>query len=68
VSWDYNPYKHIELIKDDESERWWWYCHNCGGEGRFMSMLLADLEQDWLKHIRNSHAQFPDYFEDWSKY
>lgn len=67
MSFDYNPFKHIELVQDEHSPQlWYWYCHGCGAEGELHSMHLNDLYENYREHLIRGHARFPESFEGWS--
>ena len=66
MSWDYNPYQHIELI--EEGFGWKWICYSCGAEMKLKPTdSLITLKLDWFKHIKESHGQGKRDFKGWSK-
>lgn len=66
MSFTYNPYKHIELIKGEY--HWKWYCHSCGGESEVEYMSLQNILFSFRQHLKESHGRDPEDFEGWSKY
>lgn len=70
MGFDYDPYKHIELVQDDNGF-WGWYCHNCGAESKdylAQDVPLYVLISQWIMHIKISHRREPEDFEGWSKF
>lgn len=57
MSFDYNPYKHIEIIQ--EADRYYLYCHGCGGRPLSVSLRrslsLPTLFYTMGDHVRTSH-------------
>lgn len=80
MSFDYNPFKHVELIQcDDEPNLWFWHCHSCGADSyresrsdglRVPLNRTGDLITDFHRHIRRSHEFTPELLEarGWSKW
>lgn len=79
MGFDYNPYKHLELIQresehTDSGGRTYkagitWYCHNCGGEGQEAWKITSSLKpivDHWFRHLISSHNAMPIHFEGWS--
>ncbi len=68
MSFDYNPYKHIELV--EEKGYWSWHCHGCGGDSEYDwdpdHDYLQPIIDDYRKHLLNSHKRTPEDFENWS--
>jgi len=65
MGFNYNPYKHIEIVESDGA--WKWICHNCGGDmKRPPTDSLVVIKLDWEKHIRESHGQGKRDFTGWS--
>ena len=71
MSFDYNPYKHIELTKDDDGFINV-YCHSCGSEKVNKDVdLIPDgpMGQAFLimaEHVEQSHNLSRDEVKDWS--
>lgn len=82
MSFNYNPYKHMELVVDDETEEliekdyvvgtgWKWHCHGCGADSKQSWSSLEDMLtviKDYFAHILKSHARKPEDFDSWSKH
>lgn len=73
MSFDYNPYNHIELVKSDGGVRV--HCHSCGGARPKSTeaplspaTTIAEAFRVMAEHVRTSHARTPDDFEGWSDY
>lgn len=69
MSFDYNPYEHIEIIRFDDGVGW--YCHSCGGESKehwAFTTPVAEIMSSYFQHVTNSHQRKPEFFKDWSKY
>jgi hypothetical protein len=67
MSFDYNPYKHIDIVQDDDGE-WGIYCSSCGME-KYMfdeNATIADLISVQGLHLLNSHKRSPESFASWS--
>lgn len=70
MSWDYNPFNHIELVRVEASnpadDAWIWVCHNCGGEKRDGSSTdLEVLDRSWQEHIVQSHRTSRSQVAGW---
>jgi hypothetical protein len=76
MSFDHNPYKHVELIQSDEdSNLWFWHCHSCGADGNRTGLVselpLSETQviiDDFYAHIRKSHGRNEEDFASWSKW
>lgn len=73
MSFDYNPYEHIEVIKDGNGVRI--LCGSCGGERprRNEPPLPLTITAEVLfnamdHHLLTSHKRTKDDFTGWSKY
>lgn len=74
MSFDYNPYEHIEVIKRTE-DTVAINCSSCGGErpkhfmpGLPMDTPIAELFAIMAEHIATSHKRSREDFASWSKY
>jgi len=71
VGFDFDPYRHIEVVQDeDESEKWHLHCHSCGAEkiGDFdVHTKLGELINRSQSHVRLSHQRTPEDFRGWSR-
>lgn len=72
MSFDYNPYKHIEIISSTNPTGgiigWCWYCHSCGAVGhRNLGIVIVDkLYEQYKDHLKKTHKNdTEDYFKDW---
>jgi hypothetical protein len=74
MSFSYNPYEHIELIKAEpknNSFQWRWHCHGCGGDS---DISFAEdhgngpIIAHYYAHLMRSHNRYPNDFDGWSKY
>lgn len=68
MSFDYNPFKHIEVVKTKD-HKWRWYCHSCGAQSdrtwdRFGK--IGDIFDNFIAHIKRSHNRTLEDFEGWS--
>jgi len=81
VSFDYNPYKHMEIVlieTEGETSKgrgpisgWTWHCHSCGGHGNILREEFESLQiifVEWQLHISQSHGYPPEFFKDWSTF
>jgi hypothetical protein len=62
VSWDWDPFRHTEFGRTANDEVVI-YCHNCGMEdniGPVEEMLVSELIDKWLQHVRRSHRMTPE--------
>lgn len=71
MSFDYNPFKHVELVQSDEDEEMWCaHCHSCGAnlkphhEGNSLDVWLRNIKA----HLTVSHERDEEDFATWSKY
>jgi hypothetical protein len=70
MSFDYNPFKHIELVETEEGKKVVLHCHSCGWNsspipwGRSISEAFAIAK----KHIESSHRRTEADFIGWSNY
>lgn len=79
MSFDYDPFRHVELIQDDDDPHlWYWHCHSCGGDGndprrthpQLEPLCRADrLVMSFFEHVRSSHERTPKELRaaGWSK-
>ena len=74
MSFQYNPFNHIELIRaDDKNDGWIWYCHSCGADSARLSTPcitwdLTTLYANFRTHILTRHAMTEEDVKDWSDY
>lgn len=70
MGFDYNPYRHIEVIRDENLPNiWYGYCSNCGNEqlGPFTSEDTIDtVNRVWRRHIIESHKRAEQSFAGWT--
>lgn len=73
MSFDYNPYEHIEVVTKDDG--FIIHCHSCGGDRPKPpeGPLPADTPISYLfnlmaRHVLESHGRLPIDFAGWSKY
>ena len=72
MSWDFNPFKHIEVV-DDNGIRV--HCHSCGGTrprpsepGLLPHTPIIELFMIACEHVLKSHGRTEADFETWSIY
>ena len=64
MSFDYDPYRHFDIIKVDPG----WYqamCHGCGtqvGSKYGATAPIGVFEQAIAQHVRNSHSRDEEDF------
>lgn len=71
MSFSHNPYKHLEIILNEENGRWYWTCHSCGADAKTDWEAGSPLDvfiDDFFHHIEKSHGRTSEDFEGWSKY
>lgn len=74
MSFDYNVFKHVELVvTDDDPNLWFWHCHGCGADGDRKGQKLPlekadELVASFHAHVRKSHACTPEDMAEWSKW
>lgn len=68
MSFQSNPYEHVDVVQRDDG-RWTWECESCGGEGMGFEQTsqLELLLDDFHMHIQKSHGRTIDDFEGWSR-
>lgn len=73
MSFDYNPFRHIEVV-EHEPDHFSWYCHGCGADshrkGTTYSTVtsIGTVFSAFKAHIRNSHGRTEEEMKDWSIY
>ena len=67
MSFDYNPWQHIEIIEDDK-EKIILHCHGCGGDKELKTDSISDAFTQARIHIETSHGRSKEDFEGWSIY
>jgi hypothetical protein len=73
MSFNYNPFQHIEVTWDDDMDNFSVYCHSCGGtrirDAKFpRGTPIELLFYANARHVRESHNRIPEDFIGWSKY
>ena len=77
MGFDYNPFKHIEVLYQDKERPeyrgkeypigYYVYCHNCGGEEWIPEdSSLPDLFAVYRRHVEKSHERTDEDFEGWT--
>ena len=77
MGFDFNPFKHIEVIHYEKDRPpyndkeypagFYLYCHNCGGQTWVPPRAnLEDLFAVQRKHVEESHGRTDSDFEGWS--
>ena len=67
MSFDYNPYLHIELVRS--SRGLVVHCHSCGGDMAIDEHArISDAFETAARHVRVSHERSRSDFEGWSAY
>lgn len=68
MSFNYDPYRHIEVLHTPGGD-YKLYCHSCGGEfGDFVSATpVAVLFHHMALHVQESHRRNRTFFLDWSR-
>lgn len=68
MSFDYNPYRHIEVVRKTKYSPVHLYCHSCGKEwGDWTTQVTASILFDAMAtHVKESHARTEEDFKDWS--
>lgn len=68
MSFSYNPYMHIEVIRSDRFFRV--HCHSCGWDGPVMTgNVTVDMAFEVMAdHVQHSHARTKEDFTGWSSY
>lgn len=66
MSFDYNPFKHIEITRKTKHSPIHLYCHSCGAEwGDWKTTVTAKVLFDSMKqHVENSHQRTEQDFEN----
>lgn len=84
MSFDYNPFKHIEIV-EQPTGGYSWHCHGCGADSHVnrahrpagtirtgtlygKHTPLIEVFDSFRSHIRISHGRTEDDFSDWSIY
>jgi hypothetical protein len=73
MSFDYNPYKHLEIIVTRRNKKKriveaTFFCHGCGHQDNVSSPDVAIIYERFAKHLTESHHRTEEDFEDWSTY
>jgi hypothetical protein len=70
MSFDYDPYRHIELVRAvNDDTLWRWHCHSCGGgwNSQPEPLCRADrLYRYFQAHLISSHERTPEDFAGWT--
>jgi hypothetical protein len=69
MSFDYNPYEHIELVRQEDGG-WSPYCHSCGAELRSFlpSEPISSFVFEIGVHVLTSHKRDHEDFAGWGKF
>jgi len=67
MSFDYNPFKHIEVVHEPHGN-YKLYCHSCGTIwGDYVSTVPVNILFDAVaKHILDSHKRSRESFDSYS--
>lgn len=69
MSFDFDPYRHIEIVQPDDATGWTIYCHSCGmvsNDTKEIDAPIAVFIRAMAQHVNNSHARTKKDFETWS--
>lgn len=68
MSFNYNPYRHIEVIKRTTDGPYILYCHACGADvAEYVhTVSVGELFRRIAVHIKESHKRTPEDFQGWS--
>lgn len=71
MSFDFNPFRHIEVVlEDEEDDMWSAYCNGCGAVLKMHSSgePIGTFIDNIKAHLSSSHDRTPEDMKGWSTF